>query len=503
MTKARRRFSLNVWANAGLLVAQTLLGLWYAPFLIHRLGPAVYGLIPLANSVAAYMSVLETSVRGSLSREFSRARTSGTGSTVYSTALWASVALGAVLLPVAFGIAYAAPQVFTVPVSAEQSARILFGSVLVMYLVGIVRSVMTTVPFTLNRFDLQNITPISEIIVRVSVVVGCFALFGPQLEWVALGLIVSGLVATVVASIVNRRIARDVSPSPRLFSFSVFRAMWATSSWMMVNQMGTLLFLSIDVIVVNLVLGATVAGLYGSLLIWSTFLRALASAVSSAVTPVVLRKHAEGEQDRISHIMGDSVRLLGLAVAIAVGVVGGLAPALIEAWLGAEYVFMSPVLVAQVFHLAVNLAVLPLFAAQLAAGKVRVPGIVTLLAGILNVALAYSMAHLGHNGIGVALAGALVLTVKNACFTTVYTARIQHLPWWTYVRGLAPGLFATLFIGVACRLSLNVFSPDSLLEVALLGSVIGTLSALVLYAVALQERQRDVVKSLVMPGRRG
>lgn len=502
----RHRFSLNVWSNAGLLVAQTMLGLWYAPFLVHRLGPAVYGLIPLANSIAAYMSVLETSVRGSLSRELSRSRAAGadtSGSVVYATALWAAVGLGFILLPVAIGLALLAPSIFSVPASADQAARILFGAVLVMYLVGIVRSVMTTVPFVLNRFDLQNITPISEIVVRVAVIVGAFVFISPRLEWVALGLVASGLSATVVAALVNRRVAPDISSSFKRFSRSTLSMMWATSSWMMINQMGSLLFLSIDVIVVNLVLGATAAGLYGSVLIWSTFLRSLAAAVSSAVTPVVLKRHAEGEKDRVSLIMGDSVKLLGLAIAIAVGVVAGLSPALIGAWLGSEYVFLWPVLTAQVFHLAVNLAVLPLFSAQLAAGRVKVPGIVTLASGVVNVSLAYSMAHLGRNGIGVALAGALVLTAKNAGFTTIYTARIQGLQWWTYVRALLPGFVATVLIGVGARGLLQIIHADSLWSVATLGVAVGLLSVGAIYVFALGRRQRDIVSSLLLPRLRG
>jgi membrane protein EpsK len=500
----RSQFGVNVRANALLLGLQTAVGLWFAPYLIRHLGMAVYGLLPLANSVASYMSVLEISVRGSLSRELSRAFAVGgsrDGNVVLNTALWASVGLGLILAPFAAAVSLSAPNLFNVPAGYETSSRVLFGLILLMYLVGMVRSILTTVPFTRNRLDLQNVTPMSEIVVRVVVVVSLFFFAGPRIEWVALSLVVSGLVATVVAFLLNRSIAPDLRVDRRDFDKSLLRQMWSTSSWMMVNQVGTLLFLSIDVVVVNLVLGPNASGRYGSLLLWSVFLRSLAGAVSSAVTPVALRKHALGEHESLARVTVESVGLLGMAIALPVGALCGFASPLLAVWLGPEFSGLSTLLIFQVFHLSLNLAVLPMFAVQLAAGKVRIPGIVTLAGGVANVALAFFMVNLGNNGLGVALAGALVLTAKNALFTTAYTARIQGVPWHPYMAALLKSTLVALVVFIASRVSLQAAEPQGWISLGIQGVVVVGTCAIAAYGFMLSKSQRQVVRSLVGLGR--
>jgi glycosyltransferase involved in cell wall biosynthesis/O-antigen/teichoic acid export membrane protein len=453
--RPRSQLGVNIGANTALLGLQTFVGLWFAPYLVHHLGVAAYGMIPLANSVAAYLSVLEIGVRGSAGRYLSIALRRGDvreGSRIFGTTLWASLMLGAVLLPVAIGLAYFSPSLFHVPPGLERSTQLFFGVVLVMYLVGIVRSVVTVPPFVENRFDLQNLNAFAEIATRIVVVVGFFTLLGSRLDWVGVSLLTSGTVAMVVAVAVCRYVAPDLRFSPREFSLKRFQEMWDTSAWMMVNQMGTLLFLSIEMIVVNVMLGAAVAGRYGSLLTWPTFLRTFAGGIAAVVTPLALALYAKGDKDGMTRVMQQSVRILGVGVALPVGVIAGLGPVLLTAWLGPEFANLSPLLTVQVMHLAVNLAVLPLFSAQLALGKVKVPGIVTLVAGVVNIGLAVACARFGEYGLGVAIAGAVVLTSKNALFTTWYSARIQGVPVSTYLRTLVPILGVTVAAYVMAKL---------------------------------------------------
>jgi hypothetical protein len=92
-------------------------------------------------------------------------------------------------------------------------------------------------------------------------------------------------------------------------------------------------------------------------------------------------------------------------------------------------------MVIMVSHLAINMGVMPLFSIQVAMNKVRWPGIVTLIMGIGNLALAIFLAKYASWGIfGVAVAGAIVLTAKNALFTPIYGAIILDQPWHTFLK---------------------------------------------------------------------
>jgi len=173
-----------------------------------------------------------------------------------------------------------------------------------------------------------------------------------------------------------------------------------------VNDIGSLLFLQIDLIVVNLLFGATSAGEYAIALQWAVLLRALAGVLSGVLTPTILSCYARKQTETLIRVTKSAVKLMGLAMALPIGLVCGFAPELLTLWVGGEFAFLWPLMVLLTVHLAVNLAVFPLFPINVAHNRVRVPGIVTFFMGIGNFGLAVALPLLtGWGYYGVAAAG--------------------------------------------------------------------------------------------------
>lgn len=216
------------------------------------------------------------------------------------------------------------------------------------------------------------------------------------------------------------------------------------------NQIGTLLFLNIDLIVANKVLGAKSAGEYGSILLFSSLLRGIAGTVSNVLSPIVVAKFADNDLNGMTRLSAQAVRLMGFAVGLPVGLICGLGEPFLQLWLGKDFSNLWLLLALMVFHLSINLSVLPLFGIQTALNKVKLPGIVTLVMGIINLLLAlFFTIVLKWGGYGIAGAAAIVLTLKNAVFTPIYGAYIQKKPWYTYIQAIVPGLVVTILVGFA------------------------------------------------------
>ena len=106
---------------------------------------------------------------------------------------------------------------------------------------------------------------------------------------------------------------------------------------------------------------------------------------------------------------------MGMGMALPIGLMCGFAPSLLSLWLGPEFVELVPLLWLMLFHLVINLSVLPLFYINVATNSVKLPGWVTLVMGIGNLCLAIALPLLfGWGYYGVAAAGAIALTLKNA-----------------------------------------------------------------------------------------
>jgi len=217
-----------------------------------------------------------------------------------------------------------------------------------------------------------------------------------------------------------------------------------------VNQTGTILFLGVDLVLVNVMVGADATGYYAPVLQWSLLLRSITSLVSGVLAPTIIGFYARGDTEGLVGLTKRAVKLLGLAIALPIGLLCGLAPSLLQVWLGPSFVQLRPLVWLMIAPLSVNLAVLPVLSVNIAVNKMLWPGVVTLAMGIGNLALAIWLAgSAGYGMYGVAIAGAIALTLKNATFSPLYAARILRAPPLAFVGAMVPALPAAALVAGA------------------------------------------------------
>jgi hypothetical protein len=149
-------------------------------------------------------------------------------------------------------------------------------------------------------------------------------------------------------------------------------------------------------------------------------------------------------------------------------------------------------------HLVINLPVMLLFDINVAYNKVRIPGIVTFWMGICNFLLEVTLPFLtGWGYYGVAVAGAIVLTLKNAFFIPWYATKILGIPRTTFVSSMFPGTLAVFIIAGACRL-INFFVPISGLEAIIIsGIVVTTVYMGIVWVFTRESVERQIMLSMI------
>ena len=230
--------------------------------------------------------------------------------------------------------------------------------------------------------------------------------------------------------------------------------------WVVINQVGTLLLFQIDLIVVNLLFGATSAGEYSIILQWGLLLRSLAFTLAAVLVPTILTYYSLKQTENLIITTRSAVKLVGLTMALPVGLICGFSSQLLTIWVGTDYTNLAPLLVLLTAHLAINMSVQPLFSVNVAYNRVRVPGLVTMLLGTINLLLAIGIPLVtGWGYYGVAMAGIIALTLRNSLFIPWYTARILNIQTTVYLRALFPGALAAIFIGVVATGTTSVALP--------------------------------------------
>jgi len=501
-TTTTRQVTLNLITKGGMFALNIVVGLWLVPFLIRHIGIAGYGLIPLATQITSYAGVISESINNAFSRFMTIDIQSGNlrdANRVFNSAFFPIVILLLLLIPIAIAFSYFMPSIFEISSEYIQDSRWLFIFILGMFIINTQTSTFTVSPYALNRIDLINGVEFISLACRISLIVSLFTFLAPRLYQIGISYFVSCVIVLMLNIILWKKLTPQLSVRLKNFSFGKFKSMASTSTWLIVNQIGTLLFLNIDLIVVNKLFGETDGGRYAAVLQWSTLLRSLAGSLAMVLTPVILAYYARGERTKLLNLTKLSVKFMCLALALPIGAICGFSFSILPIWLGPGYQELAPLMMIMISHLAINLSVLPLFAINIAYNKVRIPGWVTLIMGAGNVVLAVMLPRLGWGMYGVAMAGAIMLTAKNALFLPFYSSAILKISKWSFIRMLIPGIAAVVTIGVVSFFIERFFPIGSWMQLIAVVAAMGGVYAVAAWFLLLTGDERCVLLSMV-PG---
>lgn len=498
---SRQQFILNVGSNVALFLLNFGVNLWFVPYLIRHLGVAAYGLVPLAVTFVAYLGLITLSLNSALGRfltiDLERGDLSSANRT-FNTAFFVSLMLCGVIGGISFGIVAMVPRIFNLPQGQEFDAQMLFAAAALAFVVATVESNFSVSSWARNRFDLRNGVAVASRLAQVGIVVLLFVFFDARLSYVGLGVLGAASVSFLGSLVLWRYLTPQLRISLDIFDRSRLRQLSGMSGWMFVNQIGSLLFLNIDLIVVNRFFGAEMGGRYGAVLQLSAYLRTLANMLVGVLGPTILARYAENDWEGMNRISKQSVKLIGIFMAVPIGLLCGFSKPFLAIWLGSSFQTDALLLVVLSAHLSINLAVLSLFPIQLAFNRVRWPGIITFAMGVANLGLAIGLSKWGGWGaLGIGVAGAITLTLKNAIFTPIYSATIQKLPWWSFLFVIVPGFVGALTLGFAAYVLSTIWIIDSWMRLVTAVLILSVSYCGVVYLVGLNRDDRSLLGSFL------
>jgi O-antigen/teichoic acid export membrane protein len=494
------RFRTNLVASTAAFFFGALLNLWLTRYLIAHLGVEAYGLVPLITSIVAYIGIVTLALNTAVGRFLTISLERGElaeANMIFNTSLFGTFVLVLLLSAPAALVAYNVGHLLVLPVGHESSARWLLGGALFAFLATALASPFEISTYCRNRLELRSLVSVLSTGTRVLFIFVLFTTVGTNLGFVGWGFVVGGCVYLVAALLVWRFLTPQLRVQPRAFSADCLRRLLGTGGWVVVNQVGSLLLLSVDLMIVNRFLGAVEGGRYAVALQLAVFLRLLATALAAVFGPSMLYRYAEDDIDGLVKLACRAMKLLGLVMAIPIGLVIGFSRPLLGTWLGSDFVSIAPLLILLTVQLPINLCVQPLFYVQVATNRVKVPGIVTCLTGLGNVALAIWLVGSGLGVYGVALAGAIMLTAKNAVFTPLYAAGILRRSPISFYREIGIALAGSAAVGGVAWLVAWQWNVWGIWSLAVAGVGIGAAFGVVAYAAILTADERRLLWALV------
>lgn len=489
--------SKNLGANIAYFAVNIAIGIFLTPFFIRTLGISAYGVIPLATSLIGYIGLLTNSLNSAVSRhltiDLQRSDVERANRT-FNSALFGITKVILVMVPFVLIISLFTPSLFGVPSENAKGATWLFLGIGLAFLIRSWSSSFTVTLYASNRLDLINIINMINIIVQISAIIILFTILTPSLIIIGFSYLLGAIVAMVVTLLFYVWMNDKLSIKYNCYDGTRFREMARMGSWIIISDIGALLLVNIDLIIVNYLYGNTIGGEYAIAYQWVGLMRGLASTFISILGPIVLIAYANGQKDSIINLSKSAVKLTSIGMALPVGLICGFAPLVLEVWVGEQFVNLAPLMIILTCHLAINTAVTPLLQINVPFNKVRLPGIITLLTGVGNVALALILAMFLDWGVyGIAAAGLISLTLKNLIFTPIYSSTILEVTRATFYPPVLLGAVLTAFVALLSFIMSLLISMNSLADLILTSIAISMIYILFSWKILINESEKSVV----------
>jgi O-antigen/teichoic acid export membrane protein len=446
-----RRVVLNVVSSGGSQAGIMLVALVTTPVLVSGLGLKRYGLWALAGALVNYFGLLDLGVGSSFVRflAYHHARDDAARfNSVVRIGLAFYAGLAAVMAPAVMILRGWFLTVLDVPADLRDEASFLIVGVTLIFSLRSVFVVYRAAIAAVERLDVNN-----RIALLIALPSGLGAVLAVEMGFGLRGLVINALATaalTIVAqAVVAHRLIAMLTLRPFHIDWSVAPELLGYGFRVQATRIAELMYGNVDKLVLGLVAGAAVVGLYDLGMKLSLLAAALPTLLLPAVAPTSAVLEARGNRVGLESLHARGTKYVALVLAPATAFIVVAASPLLALWIGSRDLDLA-VLTARLLALG-SAPLLALGVSRLVARGIGMPEMemrASLVSAGVNIAASLALVRVfGAVGapLGTACAGVLGSIVFLRAFRRKVAGRFDLDP----IRPLVVPTVAAAFAGVS------------------------------------------------------
>ena len=338
------RTSINVITNSARTAVMALIGVFLIPYYLDNLGASVYAIIPLATTISSYVLLVSDCLISACGRYVIIAIRKGDEeelSKLYNSGLFGMLRICLIILPIILLVSYYSTSIFAVPGDMSFQVRTMFLLVLISSLIVSLSSVFTNIFFAHNMMYKVHVSRLVYLLVQILLIVLLFNITEPSLVDIGFAYLISAFVLIISLIVMSRHLPLCPKINLHHHDKESFRKMGALGAWMVVSKIGSLLYIQISLILVNLYLGTEVQAGFAIL---STIISMIGTAVNSISTsfdPILYRLYAEKRISDMIRVIHVGEEVLGYCLAMPIAFLLAFSDEIITVWVGDNFSYLS------------------------------------------------------------------------------------------------------------------------------------------------------------------
>lgn len=499
-----KQLARNMIFNSMLFIINLGISFFLTPYIVKEIGREAYGFIPLISNMIGYTSVITTAVGSMAGRFITMKIYQGdyeSASGYFNSVFIANMLLSVLFTVIATIILCFLPQILSIPVHLVSDVKWLFLFTFLTMVLGLCTGILGCGAYVKNRVDVGASRSVVTNFVRVGCILLLFYLFKPSIVYMSLSAFIAGLLGAYYNIEFKKRFLPEINIAPKKhFSWSKLKEVTFSGIWNSVNQLSNMLLYQLDLLIANIFISAAATGEYSLAKITPALVLNFLAMLSGSFYPQFNILFAQGKKDELFTLVKKSIKIVGLFVSIAIGILVVYSDSFYNLWIPGENAKMLHWLtivtvVPMIFGGSIN----PVFGLFSTTNKLRIPSLVLLGAGILNTTVVFILLKTTNLGIwAIAITGAVQGGLRNALFTPIYGAKCIGQKWYSFFPTMMKAILGLSFV-VVTGFAFKTFMPnDSWLTLALTVMLTSVTAVSINIFIIMNSNDRQYLKTIIL-----
>ena len=480
-----------------------LIQLILTPYVTNHLGTEAYGFVSLAKTISNY-GIIVTSCLNSFSSRFITVEYHNNNyknaNIYYSSVVIANVALLIAVFVFDIFFTWKLEYIIKIPDNLVRDVKILFFLDIINYMVLAIGNTFTVYAYIKNKLTRIHSVRIVSYSIEAIILFVLFRFSLPKTYYVGIALIVSSIVLLLLNYLLSNKYLSEIEINLKYFSIGAVKELIGVGIWNAFNQMGNILNSGLDLLVSNLMLTAVAMGELSIVKTIATIISTLALLISNPFHPRLLKLYSEKKIDEVVSLFINQIKINGYIVCIVFSGFIAIGKNYFELWTPSENSdLLYGIAVVTVVGFIFEGLAMPLFYTYTLALKNRIPCIITIISGFLNVLGMYIL--LKYTGIG--LYGVVGTTtvlgiITFGIFTPIYSAHCLGVKWNVYYPIMIKAVSCSLIMGIITKLIRFDKISTRWSSLILSAIVICIISAIMYYFFVLSKSDKKYIKNKII-----
>lgn len=444
----KKQIAINMTAQTVSFLITVLVSFFLTSFIVEKIGAAVYGFVGLANNVTNYVTIFTVAINSLANRYITISYAQGdinSANKYFTSVTVANIIMVAVTSALAVLLLVNLEHVVNIPAGYVGDVKILWSFVFLLFCIQLICGRMEIATFATNRLDLSAMRTMESNILKVVILVALYVFFEPKVWYIGVSSLICGLYIILANKHYMKTLVPDIKFSKKLFDFSAVKELLSTGIWNSANQLSQMLFNGLDLLIANLFIGASDMGVLSIAKTPPLHIIAFIGMIAGVFYPGMTVSYAGGDTKEFIKETKFAIRTCGLICSVPIVGIMVYGKAFYSLWLPSlpesEISLIQTLSVLTLLPQFFSIYIFPLYQVNTITCKLRLPSVVNIVLGVVNVALVYVLLKFTNLGLyAIAGVSSVLLSLRILIFVPIYAASNIKEKWTTFFPPLMRGI---------------------------------------------------------------